>query len=291
MTIADRRVSTNPAGRPGPVDRRTVVEVVDGVPSSRPDQIVTEEPLEIRLGWPGHPPARVAVTMRTPGADFELAAGYLLADGVTAVAEPPHAVAYCLDRTLTRQQQYNVVTVTLDHPPMRLPSRRATSMSSACGVCGVESLDDVFAPDGRPIEVSGEVTAEVVSGLPDALRAAQPLFAKTGSIHAAGVFDLSGVRVVTREDIGRHNTVDKVLGARQLGRVAFDEASVLCVSGRVGFDIVSKAVAGRIAVLVAVGGPSSLAVQLAERAGVTVCGFTRGRRFVVYTHPDRIRGV
>jgi FdhD protein len=200
-------------------------------------------------------------------------------------------VAYCLDRTLTRQQQYNVVTVTLDAPPLRHPSSRATSISSACGVCGVESLDDVFAPDAEPLPVGAVLDRAVVAGLPDLLRARQPLFAQTGSIHAAGVFDFSGSLVVAREDIGRHNTVDKVLGARQLGSVAFGADSILCVSGRVGFDIVTKAVAGRIGVVVAVGGPSSLAVELADRAGITVCGFARGSRYVAYTHAERLRGV
>jgi FdhD protein len=133
--------------------------------------------------------------------------------------------------------------------------------------------------------------AAVVSTLPDVLRERQSLFSKTGSLHAAGVFDLGGRLIVSREDIGRHNTVDKVFGARQLGTVDFGEDVAVCVSGRLGFDIVSKAVAGRVAMLVAVGGPSSLAVQLAERAGITLIGFTRGDRFVVYTHPERVHGV
>ncbi len=291
MTVADPRASVAKPRRPGPVIRRSVAEVVDGRARWRPDEIVTEEPLEIRLGWPGHPPERVAVTMRTPGADFELSAGYLLAEGAMAIAQPPHSVAYCVDRALSQEQRYNVVTVTLERPPLRHPSTRATSISAACGVCGVESLDDVFAPDSRSVEIGETVDPEVILGVPDALRASQPLFANTGSIHAAGAFDFAGSLIVAREDIGRHNTVDKVLGARQLGTVHFGEASILCVSGRVGFDIVTKAVAGRIAVVVAVGGPSSLAVELADRAGLTLCGFTRGRRFVAYTHPERLRGV
>jgi FdhD protein len=291
MTLADPRLPARSSKRPGPVARRTVVEVVDGTARSRPDEVVTEEPLEIRLGWPGQRPSRVAVTMRTPGSDFELAAGYLVAEGAMLVGAPPHSVVYCVDRALSQEQQYNVVTVTLDGPPARYPSTRATSMSSACGVCGVESLDDVFAPDARPLPVRTQIPADVIAGLPDALRSRQPLFASTGSIHAAGVFDFAGSLLVSREDIGRHNTVDKVVGARQLGTVSFGEDSALCVSGRVGFDIITKAVAGRIAVVVAVGGPSSLAVELAERAGITVCGFTRGRRFVVYTHSERVGGV
>ncbi len=291
MTGADLRATPGLARRPGPVARRSVVDVVDGTATARPDTLVSEEPLEIRLAWPGHPATRVAVTMRTPGADFELAAGYLLAEGAARIAEPPRSVAYCVDRALSQEQQFNVVTVELDAPPPRQPSGRATTMSSACGVCGTESLAEVFTPDSVPIGVDAMVDSAVIVGLPDALRDKQPLFSRTGAIHASGLFDYHGRLIVTREDIGRHNTVDKVLGARQLGSVAYGEESILCVSGRIGFDIVTKAVAGRISVVVAVGGPSSLAVELADRAGITVCGFTRGQRYVVYTHPERLSGV
>jgi FdhD protein len=271
--------------------RRPVVEVVGGRRRPHADSLVTEEPLEIRLAWPGHPATRVAVTMRTPGADFELAAGYLLAEGAATVGVPPRSVAYCVDRALSQEQRYNVVTVHLDSPPVRHPSTRVTTMSSACGVCGTESLDEVFTPGHEPLGIDAQVGGDVIASLPDALRDSQPLFARTGSIHASGVFDFDGRLIVAREDIGRHNTVDKVLGARQLGTVSYSESSILCVSGRAGFDIVTKAVAGRIAVVVAVGGPSSLAVELADRAGVTLCGFARGDRYVAYTHPERLRGV
>ena len=132
------------------------------------------------------------------------------------------------------------------------------------------------------------VDARVIDALPDALRREQSLFAQTGSIHAAGIFTYEGELVVAREDIGRHNAVDKVLGARQLGNATFGEDSILCASGRVGFDIVAKAVAGRVALIAAVGGPSGLALDLADRAGITVCGFVRSGRCVVYTSPARI---
>ena len=279
------------AKRPGSSVRRAAVEVLAGARRTHYDTVVTEEPLEIRLSWPGHSATRVAVTMRTPGADFELAVGYLLAEGVTTVGRPPRTVAYCVDRALSQEQRYNVVTVELDGPPERHPSHRATTMSSACGVCGTASLDEVFTPEATPLEIGPLVSEDVIHAAPQTLRDRQPLFTRTGAIHAAGMFDFDGALLVAREDIGRHNTVDKVLGARQLGSVQFGEASVLCVSGRIGFDIVTKAVAGRIGVVVAVGGPSSLAVDLAERAGVTLCGFVRNERFVVYSHPERIRGV
>jgi len=266
-----------------------VSEVVEGVARRRADTVVTEEPLEIRLAWPGQRAHRVAVTMRTPGADFELAAGYLLSEGVIARSTPPRSIAYCTDVDLTPQQEFNVVTVELDGLPRRHPASRSTTMSSACGVCGTESIDEIFTPADDPVAVGPATAPDVITSLPEQLTRRQQVFSRTGSLHAAGVFDPAGTLVVSREDVGRHNAVDKVLGARQLGSASYDENVLLCVSGRVGFDIVTKAVAGRIGTIVAVGGPSSLALDLADRAGVTVCGFTRGRRFVVYTHPERVR--
>ena len=279
------------ARRPGPTTRRTVHEVVGDAVHQRPDTVVTEEPLEIRLSWPGVSAHRVAVTMRTPGADFELAAGYLLSEGVTAAGTPPRTVAYCTDVDLTPEQEFNVVTVELAGQPRRHPASRSTTMSSACGVCGTESIDEIFTPEDDPIAVRTRVGADIVRALPDRLIERQKVFSRTGSLHAAGVFDPRGELVIAREDVGRHNAVDKVVGARQLGTASYDEDVLLCVSGRIGFDIVTKAVAGRVGTIVAVGGPSSLALDLADRAGVTVCGFTRGERFVVYTHPERITDI
>ncbi len=265
-----------------------VHEVVDGSMRRRPDDLITEEPLELRVSWPGEPPRRLAVTMRTPGSDFELAAGFLLSEGLLRFGERPHTITYCLDTTLTRDQQYNVVSVVLDRPPRRTPTARLTAISSACGVCGAQSLDDIFSPDDPALPVDDLVDSLLLDALPGTLRRAQPIFERTGAVHAAGVFTFDGALRVVREDIGRHNAVDKVLGARVLGSTSYDQSSVLCVSGRIGFDIVSKAVAGRVAVVLGVGGPSSLAVRLADRAGLTVCGFARDSRYVVYTHPDRI---
>ena len=279
------------ARRPGPTTRRTVHEVVGDEVHQRPDTVVTEEPLEIRLTWPGVSAHRVAVTMRTPGADFELAAGYLQSEGVTTPGTPPRTVAYCTDVDLTPEQEFNVVTVELGEQPRRHPASRSTTMSSACGVCGTESIEEIFTPEDNPIRVRTRVGADVVRALPDRLIERQMVFSRTGSLHAAGVFEPGGQLVIAREDVGRHNAVDKVIGARQLGTATYDEDVLLCVSGRIGFDIVTKAVAGRVGTIVAVGGPSSLALELADRAGVTVCGFTRGERFVVYTHPERVRDV
>lgn len=268
--------------------RRTVHEIVSGAVSAKRDTVVTEEPLEIRLSWPGHAATSVAVVMRTPGNDFELAGGFLLSEGVLPRGSAPRSITYCVDRQLSPEQRYNVVTVALAAPALRHPGSRATSVSSACGVCGTQSLDEVFTVLDEPIPVQEEVDARVLTGLPDVLRREQEVFTQTGALHAAGIFTFEGDLVLAREDIGRHNAVDKVLGARQLGAQTYGDESILCASGRIGFDIVAKAVAGRIAVIAAVGAPSSLALDLADRAGITVCGFVRSGRCVVYTAPDRV---
>jgi FdhD protein len=278
----------NERARPGPTTRRRVSQLDGGGVRMSLDTVVTEEPLEIRLAWPGQPAHDVAVVMRTPGHDFELAAGFLLCEGVYPLSSRPATLAYCVDRSLGQAQRYNVVTATLPRPPERLPGRRTTSVSSACGVCGAQSLDEVFAPEEQPLAVSAQLPHRLVSQLPVVMRAGQAVFERTGATHAAGIFSFDGELIVLREDIGRHNAVDKVLGARVLGTAAYGADVILGTSGRIGFDIVSKAVAGRVPVIVAVGGPSSLALELAARAGITVCGFVRGDRLVVYTAPDRI---
>jgi FdhD protein len=257
------------------------------------DRLATEEPLEIRLAWPGSPASRVAVTMRTPGHDFELAAGFLYGEGVVGSAADLHTVAYCTDVTLTREQEFNVVTVELTRPPLRPPPDRYAGLSaatSACGVCGTESIDDVLAlceVEHSPRWDDLVMRPEVLASLPDTLRAEQRVFESTGGLHAAGLFDADGTALVVREDIGRHNAVDKVVGARLLAGASPAEAA-LCVSGRIGFEIVQKAVMADVGVVAAVGAPSSLAVDLAVRAGLCTCGFVKGGRYVVYSAPDRL---
>ncbi len=284
--------------RPGPSTRVRVHEVTtgpEGAVRRHEDRLATEEPLEIRLAWPGQAARRVAVTMRTPGHDFELATGFLHAEGVLAGADDLRTVAYCTDAQLAPEQEFNVVTVELDRTPRRaLPERYAglSAASSACGVCGTESIDDVLgAFDGTPSRSARwdglSVPPEVLLGLPDRLRAEQRVFDSTGGLHAAGLFDQAGTPSVVREDVGRHNAVDKVVGARVLAG-ASPAAPLLCVSGRIGFEIVQKAVAAGVGVLAAVGAPSSLAVHLAERAGLCTAGFVRGGRFVVYSAPERV---
>jgi FdhD protein len=223
--------------------------------------------------------------MRTPGHDFELAAGWMVHEGIT---RPEHltAVRYCTDVDLAPEEEFNVVTVEVTAPPLRLPAARM--VTSACGVCGSESVADVLVGrvDPPPTAV---LSAEVVRALPDRLREAQPGFDRTGGLHAAGLFDTDGTAVVVREDVGRHNAVDKVVGSRLLAHLPVPP--VLVLSGRIGFELVQKAVVSGVAVVVAVGAPSSLAVRLAREAGLTVVGFTRPDRFVVYAGEERLTGV
>jgi FdhD protein len=265
----------------------------DRDPLDREDRLVTEEPLEVRCAWPGSPPRRVGVTMRTPGHDFELAVGYLAAEGVLVGADDLRTVAYCTDQDLPPDQEYNVVTVTLAGPPRRLPGGRydgVAAATSACGVCGAQSIDDVLGLTHVAAAHRWDglvVSPEVVRAVPARLREAQRLFDSTGGLHGAGLLDERGELRVAREDVGRHNAVDKVVGAEVLaGRSP--AAPVLAVSGRLGFEIVQKAAAAGVGVVVAVGAPSSLAVELATSAGICTVGFAGPERFVTYTVADRV---
>jgi len=267
---------------------------LDGsAPRDREDRLTTEEPLEIRLAWPGHPAERLSVTMRTPGHDFELTAGFLHGEGLIGADSDLHTIAYCTDHTLTTDERFNVVTAELAVPPRRSPTAQYAGVSapaSACGVCGKQSIQDVMAvcavTDHR--RWAGlSVPAEVIASLPDRLRGAQRVFDTTGGLHAAGLFEADGSPVVVREDVGRHNALDKVVGSRVLGG-ATTALPLLCVSGRIGFELAQKAVAAGVGVIAAVGAPSSLAVSLAAEAGLCTVGFVRGGRFVIYSAPERI---
>jgi FdhD protein len=272
--------------RPGPSSRVRVVEWRAGERTRHEDRVATEEPLELRLGWPGRPAQRFVVTMRTPGHDFELAAGLVHAEGMLAGAGIS-AVAYCTDVDLTPEQAYNVVTVTLAAPPPADPVARSLAMSAACGVCGRESLDAVAALGGVAVPAEPSLDRAVVARLPDLLRDDQLVFARTGALHGAGLFTADGSPLVVREDVGRHNAVDKVVGSRLLAQQP-TRGLVLAVSGRVGYEIVQKAVLAGVVAVVAVGAPSSLAADLADRFGLTVVGWVRGDRMVVYSAADRV---
>jgi FdhD protein len=269
------------ARRPGPSVRTRVTELVGEDQRAREDRLVTEEPLEIRLTWPGRPAHRVWLTMRTPGHDFELAAGWLAHEGVSRQIA---GVAYCTDADLRPEQEFNVVTVTLagePAAPLAHQQPALSSGSSACGVCGRDTIDSAVAVSAD--RWTGPRPApDVVRRLPDLLRERQALFARTGGVHAAGLFTADGTPLVVREDVGRHNAVDKVTGARLLAGES-PAGAVLVVSGRAGFELVQKAVAAGVGALVAVGAPTSLAVDLARRAGLDLYGFTSARRTVRYT--------
>jgi FdhD protein len=277
--------STGSQRRPGPSVRTRVVEYADADRREHEDRLATEEPLEIRLAWPGAPARRLAVTMRTPGHDFELAAGWLVHEGVL-IPGMITGIRYCTDDELDPLEEFNVVTVEASAPPLRLPDLRA--VSSACGVCGKKTIADVLVGAARPASAGVPVSLDVVRGLPGRLRQEQVGFDRTGALHAAGLFAADGTRVVVREDVGRHNAVDKVVGSILLG--GFAMPPLLVLSGRVGFELVQKAVVSGVGWVVAVGAPSSLAVDLARETGLGVVGFTRPDRCVVYAG-DQYLGV
>ncbi len=272
------------ARRPTTPARVRVAE--DGRVLERPDRLVTEEPMEIRLHGPGQAPAPVAVTMRTPGHDFELAVGFVLSERVVARADDIETVAYCLADD-GQPQEYNVVTVRSRVPVDVSSSRRNFVANASCGLCGKLALDQVVTTH-EPVGAGPRLARSTVSGLPDRLRATQSIFDVTGGLHAAACFDATGRLTAAREDVGRHNALDKLIGwAALAGRLPLAD-QVLLVSGRVSFEIVQKAAAAGLPVVCAVSAPSSLAVEAADRLGQTVVGFVRDGRCNVYTHPQRI---
>jgi FdhD protein len=273
----------------GPVRRNltsaTIVAVNGGVRSERPDLLATEEPMEIRVAGPGQEAESVAVTMRTPGGDYELAVGFLFTEGLIQPGDVTR-VAYC-DDLHGADQQYNIVTVTLIRPFHHDALHRNFYATSSCGICGKSALEDVEVRCA-PLAPGPEVAAATLAGLPDKLRAEQKVFDRTGGLHAAGLFTPAGELVTLREDVGRHNAVDKVIGEQVLaGRVPLSD-HVLQVSGRVSFEIVQKAAVAGIPILSAVSAPSSLAVSAGDRFGMTVVGFVRDGRCNVYSRPERI---
>lgn len=267
--------------------RRRVLKLgLDGGPRRREDVLAAEEPLEIRLGG-----RSFSVTMRTPGDDFDLVAGFLVSEGVVWDPAQLGAMRFCAGEDEQGRQTYNVIEAQLA-PGVRLPEtslERHVYTSSSCGICGTASIEAVtksshFGPAG-----GGPVLAlETLLSLPEKLRAHQQVFERTGGVHAAGLFGFDGELLCLREDVGRHNAVDKVVGwALRGGRLPLRQ-SVLQVSGRASFELVQKAHLAGIPVLSAVSAPSSLAVELAQETGLTLAGFSRGRSINVYTHPDRI---
>ncbi|MFB7655978.1 MULTISPECIES: formate dehydrogenase accessory sulfurtransferase FdhD [unclassified Streptomyces] len=267
--------------------RRRVLRFRDGVSSCRPDTLATEEPMEIRVG--GRP---LTVTMRTPGDDFDLAAGFLVSEGVVCASDNVAGIRYCAGATADGGNTYNVVDVALG-PGVAAPDaslERNFYTTSSCGLCGKASLDAVrtqatWSVADDPLRIG----PEALTALPDHLRAAQRVFDSTGGLHAAGLFAADGEMLCLREDVGRHNAVDKVVGhALRSGMLPLRE-TVLMVSGRASFELVQKALMAGIPMLAAVSAPSSLAVDLAAENGLTLVGFLRGTSMNVYTGAERVR--
>jgi FdhD protein len=249
----------------------------------RPDSLAVEEPLELRIG--GTP---LTVTMRTPGHDVELAHGFLLSEGAIDKREDVRTARYCDSRNDEGRHTYNVLDIELADgvaPPMT----RAFLTTAACGVCGKAALDDVrLRSRFDPALDTSRIAASTLTRLPERLRDAQRVFESTGGLHAAGLFTTAGEPLWVREDVGRHNAVDKVLGAALLAGALPASATVLMVSGRASFELTQKAAMAGVPVLAAVSAPSSLAAELADEVGITLVGFLRGDSMNVYTHPDRV---
>jgi FdhD protein len=271
--------------RPASTTRARIVTVEDGSARSVRDRLATEEPMEIRVEEPGAEQRTIAVTMRTPGSDFELAVGFLYTEGLIAGPDEVRTVRYCA--VPREEQHYNVVSVAVSRALDPVGAERNFYATSSCGVCGKASLDAIDV-QCAPIGDGPVVPADVITSLPDRLRSAQEVFDRTGGLHAAALFSTDGTLAELREDVGRHNAVDKLVGGELLaGRLPLADR-LLLVSGRSSFEIVQKAATAGIPIVCAVSAPSSLAVDAARRFGITLVGFLRGNRFNIYTRPERI---
>ena len=257
-----------------------VTEWEDGATRAVQDMLAVEEPLEIRVN--GVP---LTVTMRTPGHDRELAAGFLLTEGMIESPDEISGLRAADSETVAKSNTVEVDLRTQSFEPAEM--QRNFFAASSCGICGKATIESIRRRGLRAPNPEFRARPEVLYGLPEAIRAVQAVFERTGGLHAAGLFDADGTLMVLREDIGRHNAVDKVIGwAICSGKLPLSE-SILMVSGRGGFEIAQKALAAGVPVLASVSAPSSLAVQLAREMGLTLIGFLRGRRFVVYAGESR----
>ena len=256
--------------------------------TSRPDTVAGEEPLQIGLG--GRP---LTVTMRTPGADIDLMHGWLYAEGLITEAADVVTARYCDGRDSEGRNTYNVLDVELARPPdpaALAGAVRRNPTSSACGVCGKTSIEDLSARVRHPIGAGPRLAPDTVTKLPEELRAGQRAFAATGGVHAAALVDEAGGIAHLREDVGRHNAVDKVIGAALRAGELPLHGTALLTSSRASFELVQKALLAGIGMLIAVSAPSSLAVELADTAGMTLIGFTRPTGFNLYCGPQRVEG-
>lgn len=268
--------------------RRIVRATLDGRYVAREEKLAGEEPLEIRFGA-----TSFTTSMRTPGDDFDLVAGFLVAEGIVERTEQLSSMRYCSGTDENGQQTYNVIEVQLSAgakvPDLSLARNVVTS--SACGICGTNSIDEVRKKSRyTPAATDGLVELGALLGMPQTLRKSQSLFSATGGVHAAGLFNTSGELLILREDVGRHNAVDKVVGAALRESTLPLHDTVLQVSGRASFELVQKAAMAGIPVLSAVSAPSSLAVDLADESGLTLAAFSRDTSINLYTHAQRVVG-
>jgi FdhD protein len=281
-------VTTDP--REPSIERRATRALVTayhaGRADVREDRLAGEEPLAIRACGPGQDPVDVAITMRTPGHEAELAAGFLHAEGLLASAEQIEAIEVGDPGSMARPDDQVTVRLRVPFDAGRVAERHFAA-TAACGICGRASLDEVHVR-ADPIPDGPVVAPEVLISLPARLREAQAVFEATGGLHAAGLFEADGTLVAVREDIGRHNALDKLIGSRLLASDLPLHGRIVLVSGRAGFELVQKAAVAGAPILAAVSAPSDLAVEAAGRLGVTLVGFLRGDGFNVYARPDRV---
>jgi FdhD protein len=275
--------------RPGRTVEVNVVSYDDARARRTYDDVVTEEPLELRLVATDRTQT-LAVTMRTPGGDFELAAGFVWSERIVRSPDEITNVGYCLDPAVDLEQRYNIVNVELRSH--RLPDlarfERHFTINSSCGVCGRANLEALRDLGIAPLDSDVRVPIDVVYSLPERMREAQRVFASTGGLHAAALFDDRGQPLAVREDVGRHNAVDKIVGWGVLAGGLPANAAILMVSGRASYEILQKAAAARIPIVASVSAPSSLAVDLAREFNITLAGFVRGTRANVYSSTERI---
>ena len=260
----------------------------NGRVQSEVDRVCVEEPLEIRLRA-RRETRRIAVTMRTPGADLELAAGFVLGEGIAPDRRAIVSVKHCDDSDLPREERGNVVTVELRaaFDAGALLERHFT-ITAACGICGTAGIEFLKQRGNRPLSDGARIAGTVLGSLPERMHARQVVFAATGGLHAAGLFGLDGTLLAVREDVGRHNAVDKIVGLIALRGGIDPSRCVLVVSGRCGYEIAQKAVAAGIPIVASVSAPSSLAVDLASEFGLTLAGFVRGDRWNLYAGEHRV---
>lgn len=264
-----------------------IVAVRHQLRNSRPDVLATEEPMEIRISGPDQEPSALTVTMRTPGNDFELAVGLLFSEGIITSFEDVSTVCYCANISDV-EQKFNVVTVELTHLYFSDNSRQRNFLSnSSCGICGKSSIDELSVRT-KPIENNEIYPISTILQLPKKLKTRQTIFKKTGGLHGAGIVDGDGNLEIVREDIGRHNALDKIIGHYFLQQKIPMINKILVLSGRVGFELVQKAAMAQIPLIVAVSAPSSLAVKTANEMGITIIGFTRDESANIYSYPERI---